>query len=268
MTIDHINNMRIIFLTTFSVLFSPSSLSSAFVTHSAVGSRRIASTAVFSVAAEVEDVVVSVVDPDKSIAKEELMELTRDLKSQYGVLLVDSKAKESFRDAVEKLENLTDSPTDTSLLVGDWTLLCSYSSAFPKKTNIIDTSKIPFLNEGPIKDIKDTLNDSIEVVQRIKYGESSNSIDSIDHIINYTPPDVLSSFLKDLPDAIKDLDINPLKVSDTKVVLKHKAEVEAVIPVIKTKLSLQSVVSKYRYLSFCLDACKNHSVWSSCVKEK
>jgi len=234
--------MRIIFLTTFSVLFSPNSLSSAFVTHSAVGSRRIASTAVFSVAAEVEDVVVSVVDPDKSIAKEELMELTRDLKSQYGVLLVDSKAKESFRDAVEKLENLTDSPTDTSLLVGDWTLLCSYSSAFPKKTNIIDTSKIPFLNEGPIKDIKDTLNDSIEVVQRIKYGESSNSIDSIDHIINYAPPNVLSSFLKDLPDAIKDLDINPLKVSDTKVVLKHKAEVEAVIPVIKTKLSLQSVV--------------------------
>lgn len=165
-----------------------------------------------------------------------------DLKATYGVLLIDSKAKASFRDAVEKLENLTESPTDTSLLVGDWTLLCSYSSAFPKKTNIIDTSKIPFFNEGPIKDIKDTLNDSIEVVQRIKFGESSNSIDSIDHIINYTPPNALSSFLKNIPDAIKDLDINPLKVSDTKVILKHKAEVEAVIPLIKTKLSLQSVV--------------------------
>jgi hypothetical protein len=246
--------MRIIFLTTFSVLFSPSSLSSAFVAHSASGSRRIASTAVFSTTTEVEDVVVSVDDQDKSaaatcIAREELMELTTDFKSKYGVLLIDSKAKASFRDAVEKLENLTESPTDTSLLVGDWTLLCSYSSAFPKKTNIIDTSKIPFFNEGPIKDIKDTLNDSIEVVQRIKFGESSNSIDSIDHIINYTPPNALSSFLKNIPDAIKDLDINPLKVSDTKVILKHKAEVEAVIPLIKTKLSLQSVVGKYRYLS-------------------
>ena len=39
--------------------------------------------------------------------------------------------------------------------------------------------------------------------------------------------------------------ISQFKVSDTKVVLKHKAEVEAVIPVIKTKLNLQSVVGKY-----------------------
>lgn len=36
-----------------------------------------------------------------------------------------------------------------------------------------------------------------------------------------------------------------LKVSDTKVILKHKAELEGIIPVIKTKLSLQSVVGKY-----------------------
>ena len=36
-----------------------------------------------------------------------------------------------------------------------------------------------------------------------------------------------------------------LKVSDTKVYLKHKAEVEGVVPVIKTKLSLEAVVGEY-----------------------
>ena len=40
--------------------------------------------------------------------------------------------------------------------------------------------------------------------------------------------------------------IPQLKVSETKVVLKHKAEVEGVVPVIKTKLSLEAVVRKYR----------------------
>lgn len=35
-----------------------------------------------------------------------------------------------------------------------------------------------------------------------------------------------------------------LKVSETKFVLKHKAEVEGVVPVIKTKLSLEAVVGK------------------------
>ena len=39
--------------------------------------------------------------------------------------------------------------------------------------------------------------------------------------------------------------LSQLKVSDTKVVLKHKAEVEGVVPVIKTKLSLEAVVGKY-----------------------
>jgi hypothetical protein len=127
-------------------------------------------------------------------------------------------------------------------LVGDWTLLCSSSSSAASEKIKIDTSKIPFLNQGPVKDIKNTLNDSVEVVQRIKFGEESNSIDKIDHIIEYKPPAQLSSFVNNLPDAIKDLDINPLKVSDTKVILKHRAEVEGVVPIIKTKLSLEAVV--------------------------
>jgi hypothetical protein len=54
--------------------------------------------------------------------------------------------------------------------------------------------------------------------------------------------------MKNVPDALKSLNINPLKVSAGKVVLAHKAEIESVIPVIKTKLTLQSVVGKLLYI--------------------
>lgn len=182
------------------------------------------------------------VDESISAAKAELLGLASSLKNEYGLILIDSEAKDSFRKAVEKLESVAEVPADSSLLVGDWTLVCSSSSSTATEKIKIDTSKIPFFKEGPVRDIKDTLNDSIEVLQRIKFGEKSNSIDAIDHVIDYKPPNQLSSFLKNVPDAIKNLDINPLKVSETKVVLKHMAEVEGVIPAIKTKLNLQSVV--------------------------
>lgn len=170
------------------------------------------------------------------------MQLSRDYKDKYGVILIDTKAKESFRKAVEKLESTAQASADSSLLVGDWSLVCSSASSSAASKIEIDTQKIPFFNNGPIQDIRNTLNDSIKVVQRIKFGESSNSIDAIDHVIDYSPPNQLSSFLKNVPDVFKNLDINPLKVSETKVVLKHKAEVEGTIPVIKTKLSLEAVV--------------------------
>eukprot|EP00535_Pseudo-nitzschia_heimii_P005771 CAMPEP_0197173460 /NCGR_PEP_ID=MMETSP1423-20130617/385_1 /TAXON_ID=476441 /ORGANISM="Pseudo-nitzschia heimii, Strain UNC1101" /LENGTH=357 /DNA_ID=CAMNT_0042622281 /DNA_START=158 /DNA_END=1231 /DNA_ORIENTATION=+ len=191
---------------------------------------------------EIADTPAVSVDESTSLAKEELLKLATELKDQYGLLLIDSNAKDSFRKAVEKLESVAEVPADSSLLIGDWTLMCSSSSSTASEKLKIDTSKIPFVNEGPVRDIKDTLNDSIEVLQRIKFGDASNSIDAIDHIIDYKPPNQLSSFLKNVPDAIKNLDINPFKVSETKVVLKHKAEVEGLIPVIKTKLNLQSIV--------------------------
>jgi hypothetical protein len=183
-----------------------------------------------------------------AIAKEELLELVKELKSKYGILLIDSKAQESLKEAVEKLEEIADPPTDTSLLTGDWTLMCTTTTT-KQGISGIDTSKLPFFNEGPLKDIRDTINQSLTVEQIIKSGESSDGIDSIDHVVDYMPPNKLSSVFKNLPEnlpvAIKELDINPLKVSETKVVLKHKAEIESVIPLIKTKLILQSIVRKF-----------------------
>jgi hypothetical protein len=196
--------------------------------------------------ADITDVAINL-DMSVAIAKEELLELVEELKSNYGILLVDKKAQTSFKEAVEKLETTAEPPTDTSLLTGNWTLLCTTTTT-QQGLSGIDTSKLPFFNEGPLKDIRDTINRSLKVEQVIKAGEFSDGVDAIAHVIDYKPPNKLSSVLKNfpanIPDAIKDFNINPLQVSESKVVLKHKAEIESVIPVIKTKLVLQSIVRK------------------------
>ena len=181
-------------------------------------------------------------------AKTELLETAQSLKDEFGCLLIDSSAQETLRKAVEKLEGVADPSTDVDDLVGDWTLLCSTASASLEngpldKINGIDTSKIPFFNEGPIKEIRDTLNKSLKVQQVIKAEEGS--IDKVNHVLQYMPPDTLSAFVDNLPDALKSFNINPLQVSQSQVTLVHKAEVESTIPFIKTKLSLASIVGKH-----------------------
>lgn len=186
---------------------------------------------------------------DLSTAKADLLETAQDLKDEFGVLLIDSAAQEKLRQAVEKLESVSEAPSSVYELVGDWTLLCSTASASLEngpldKINGIDTSKIPFFNEGPIKEIRNTLNKSLKVQQVIKSDEMTGAIDKVNHVLQYMPPDTLSAFLNDLPDALKSLNINPLQVSQSQVTLVHKAEVESTIPFIKTKLSLSSIVCK------------------------
>lgn len=187
-------------------------------------------------------------DVSTTLAKSELLETAQSLNDEYGCLLIDSSAQETLREAVEKLEMVSEPRTDTTNLVGDWTLLCSTASASIEggpleKIAGIDTSKMPFFNEGPIKEIRNRLNKSLKVQQLVKAG-SSDGIDRIDHVLDYMPPDTLSDFMNSLPDAIKNLNINPLQVSESKLILKHKAEVESVIPVIKIKLILESIIRK------------------------
>jgi len=186
------------------------------------------------------------IDVATTLAKNELLATATSLNEKFGPVLIDSGAQESLNDAVKQLEAVADAPGDASGLIGDWTLLCSTASASLENGPVgtiggIDTGKLPFFNEGPVKEIRDRLKKSIKVEQLIK-AESTNGIDRVDHVIDYTPPDTISEFLNNLPDAIKSLNINPLQVSETKVILVHKAVVESVIPVVKTKLTLESVV--------------------------
>lgn len=185
----------------------------------------------------------STVDIGVTLAKSEVLETAQRLKSENGVLVIDSTAQEELKQAVEKLELMATPPTDCDELVGDWTLVCSTASASPSGPleNLPDLPKLPFLNQGPLAAIRDLLNKSFQVQQSVKTN-ASGDIDRIDHVLEYNPPNTLAEFLDNIPDALKTLNINPLQVSKSKVVLVHKARVESVIPMIKTKLSLSQVV--------------------------
>ena len=73
----------------------------------------------------------------------------------------------------------------------------------------------------------------------------SGTVDRIDHVLEYQPPDTLKQLLDNLPDPLKSLNINPLHVTEGNVTLIHKATVESVEPVLRTSLSLESIVRKY-----------------------
>ena len=200
-------------------------------------------------------------------AKEDLLDVAHRLKSDYGTFVIDKSAQDELKRAVENLELVAkDLPQDPADLIGDWTLICTTASA--SSLEGIDTSKLPFFNEGPIKDVRKMLNKSLKVEQRVMSSSenmSSNDEDAdgssffnrIDHVIEYQPPSKLTEFLENVPEPIKALNINPLQVSTGKFVLIHKAELESAIPVLKTKLSLSSVVGTFFthlhsiYLTIC-----------------
>jgi hypothetical protein len=228
---------------------------SPFQVHALTGKK---STLVRLSEATVSD--VEIVESTKNL-KQNLLDTATRIKSEYGVLVIDKAAQDELKAAVKELEDSASDdgdgdetyevPYTPEQLVGNWTLLCSTASADlsnlsqgkMKKTNgfAFDTSKLPF-----VKDIRTLLNKSLEVQQRIlKNSNDTSTTDSfnrIEHVLQYKPPNKLEEFLNDVPDALKSLDLNPLQVSAGKVVLVHKAEVESVIPVLKTKLSLSSVV--------------------------
>jgi len=180
---------------------------------------------------------------DVKLAKYEVLETARRLKSENGVLVIDSISQEELKQAVETLELLATPSTDVDELVGEWTLVCSTASASPSGPleNLPDFPKLPFMNQGPLAIIRDLLNKSFQVQQSIKTN-ASGDIDRIDHVLEYNPPNKLADFLDNIPDALTKLNINPLQVSKSKVILVHKAQVESVLPVIKTKLNLSSII--------------------------
>jgi len=187
----------------------------------------------------------------------ELLDTAESLNKEFGCLLVDSKAQERLREAVEKLESVADPPTSSAGLIGTWTLLCSTASISLQEgsTNTfglgIELSKLPFWKEGPLKTVRDTLNKALSVQQVVKTSSTTTEdiiIDRIDHVIQYSPPGMLSAFLDDttapfsIPDAVKNFNINPLEVTKSKVILVHKANVESVTPKFETQLSLSSII--------------------------
>lgn len=189
-------------------------------------------------------------------AKTRVLSLASNIKadSKTGVFLADPAIKSDLKKAVADLEAVCGNPTDRSrqLMIGDWKLLCTTNSAkgSDDKEKKKKAPKLPFkLPELPFQD---KVTKSIEVTQRIRStGDSSEgadkTIDRVDNVIEFTPfADTIGDLLGDNTPfaALKNLKVNPLEVSKSKISLVHKAEVQSVTPVLRTKISLQSYVRK------------------------
>lgn len=190
--------------------------------------------------------------------KDDVMKTASRLKEDYGTLLVDPRAQSQLETAVRALEDLSDPPENPDLLLGDWTLVCSTSS-INKNTGSSESSnkKGSFLDNLPEpiekirKLIRDNANRYVTVRQVIRGGnekkdDKGNKVERIDHVLEYEPPKLLQDLVKDLdifriPDSLTKLNINPLDITKSKVVLVHKASIESELPLV-TKLALQSIV--------------------------
>jgi ribosome-interacting GTPase 1 len=141
-------------------------------------------------------------------------------------------------------------------MLGDWTLIATAnvpSRLFAGKTTVgvYDTDEARMTKE--LNPIQKAIQRTINVTQRIRSiddDESSKSgmiINRVDNVIELTPLTTLDGILPtDSPlssSLNKVLDIvNPLKVQRAKIVLIHKAKVESIQPVLRTKIAYTSTV--------------------------
>jgi hypothetical protein len=204
--------------------------------------------------------VTESISSDVRMAKADLIETAERLKEVNGVFLIDSTAKKELLEKVDALENVSEPPSAFSAapqMLGDWELVVTTASS----QDGIDTSKIPFYDNvlKPIRDsITKTANRYWKVQQKIKDTDEDGQIDRIDHVIEYRPPAELQEVLDNLPDPLRNLDINPLQVSRSQLVLIHKASVltndnNSNDRMMKIKLQLQSIVLNVAGKSTFLD---------------
>lgn len=196
--------------------------------------------------------------PDTSVAKQDLIETVENLKESYGLFIVDTSAKQTLQRAVEALENMSEPPTYHSSwkeeLLGDWELVCTTATSMEG----IDTSRLPFFDVGPLKQIRDsirkTTNKYLTVVQRIRSEDDDGiTMDRIDHVLEYQPPAELRDVLDNLPEQLTSLNINPLQVSRSKLILIHKASVVEESDPLQIQLSLKGIVLNVAGTSTFLD---------------
>ncbi|KAL7476234.1 LOW QUALITY PROTEIN: hypothetical protein ACHAW6_002110 [Cyclotella cf. meneghiniana] len=147
------------------------------------------------------------------------------------------------------------------MLVGDWTLVetpnavnSNIGQRSGKKEKeqgwLLGAKKWSglylFGKENRLGTIQETILKSIEVTQQIRTdGDANNEhINRLDNVIEFTPIEMLRDILPTgLPHSfLSDLNVNPFKVKKSKVVVVHKAEVEGVAPVLRTKIDWVSLV--------------------------
>ena len=184
--------------------------------------------------------------------RNELLQTTKTLTSESptGIFLTTPEAVDQFTSAASRLEAITPSMTtnEKELLIGDWELLATSRSIPNVNVNLSDIkNSLPFNIKAPPK-LNDAIRSSVTVLQRIRTdGSGPNDdigvINRIDHVIQYKPLTLKDLIPESSPlSAIRNLNLNPLDVSQGKVVLIHNAEIESVQPTLRTKLGLKSLI--------------------------
>lgn len=178
---------------------------------------------------------VAATEEETVVTKESVIELAKDLKTEFGPFLDDKTAKATLMKAVETLENSTTLEYNEEALLGDWDLVLTTT----KSIQGIDTSQFP----GPIKQIRESITKNANKYLKVKQVlmAVNGTLDRVDHVLSSEPPKELADIVDNLPDALKHLNTNPLDVSSSKLILQHKASIESETP-LETKLTLKSIV--------------------------
>jgi hypothetical protein len=199
-------------------------------------------------------------------AKQNLVQVCERLKNENGVFIIDKDDRDQLSRAVEELEAVSEPPRVLDqdferAFVGNWTLVCTSSTNTP---TVVDRSRLPSFLSGPLDTVRSRIsqlaNKSIKVQQRIRTDAMTGQITRVDHVIEYSPlrslRDVLSTSGDDtsnIPDVLSHLNLNPLDVSKSEVILVHKAAVSSTSGSITTTLTLQSIVLNVAGTSTLLD---------------
>jgi hypothetical protein len=218
-------------------LFLASTRSSAFAPHTSLKYITRRTPTLFSTAEAPSDVENEIGSTTASASanvmtiRNHLVKTAKELSkySPSGVFLTLPEDISKFNAGVAKLEAIAPITSDESesLALGDWTLVATakvLKIGLPSPSVSTDEKK-----KFSLPNIPDKLQNGITVTQRIRSTSESNNIDRVDNVIEINNEEILPAFL------------NPLKISNSKVVLVHKAKVESFNP-FRTKISLQSIV--------------------------
>lgn len=203
-----------------------------------------------------------------SSAKAKLLEVAENLKAENGFLLLDKMAKDELKEAVGELESAMSaysSDTTVSLptihkLMGNWTLLVSTSVNRDGMDMASKLEVLPSYLSEPLKKIRSNILDAsnrfLTVQQKIRSTNNDGIVDRIDIILELEPPELLGDVVMKqqdmIPEALRNVKLNPLAVSKSKLVLIHKAEILSQIP-LRTKITLKSIVLNVAGTSRVLD---------------
>jgi len=182
--------------------------------------------------------------------------------------------KIKLQNAISSLEGLVGSSSseiNEKSLLGDWKLICTANLPTSDIRRRFDTSstsddnkkkkkRSPLLsfnksNNSKLSPLQQSIQNSIQVTQRIRNDGTTGgtgisgeyNINRVDNVIEITPLNTLESVLlpnesSPLQNLLGNININPLQVKKSKIVLVHRASIESVQPILRTKIALSSTI--------------------------